>query len=99
MRWVIPRVGYVLIVRRYPGENQELMYDRRATCFISLPIRFSVFLDLQMLLEQRGWERHDAEIERLSAAAGIQLTRILPFGQGRSLKGYPFEFARKRDCR
>jgi hypothetical protein len=48
---------------------------------------FGVFLDLQMLLEQRGHQRTNAEVAQLMASSGIRLARVTPIAAGRLLEG------------
>ena len=62
--WLSVEDGKLLLV--------ELLIDKEKSA--------AAFLDLQMLIEQRGHERTEAEFRTLLERAGLQLTRILPTG-------------------
>jgi hypothetical protein len=50
---------------------------------------FAKWLDLNMLVLLTGRERIEAEFRELFAAAGFQLTRIIPLGGRAILEGVP----------
>jgi predicted O-methyltransferase YrrM len=63
--------GKVLVVEHVLGSGSE-------------PSR-ALFLDLQMLVLERGRERTEAEFHALFTAAGLALTRIVPLSTGQSI--------------